>query len=402
MRFRLARTDCDLKSLATDIHRMVARKWRGELQNARSKRCLLPLIWVLFSGILNAATYYVAQTGNDSNSGTIDRPLRHLSKGASLAMAGDSVIVRDGLYDNEGAVAPAYVVTLRHSGTPLQPITFMAEHRNGAILDAMNTITDDRCNGAAAYINVANAAYIIIQGFVITRGCDEGIHNNDRAHHITVRGNEIHHIANRPITDTYGRVAMGCPVAGHDIAIDHNVIHDIGRNNRGFTASLDHGLYMMCRNLTITNNTFYGQVAGWDIQLADGADNVLIANNTFASRNPRQSGQIMVWGSHVKLTIRNNIFYKAPNYAITHYTATVTDCQIYSNMVSGTAKIYDGSGCIIGPNRLGTDPMFVNAENRDYRLRPGSPATPEGIGIGGQPTGFHTHAADGSFRLSWR
>lgn len=357
---------------------------RGKLRCSRLNKTLLFVIVLFAPCLLNATSYYVSPTGDDSNPGTISRPFRSLSKGARLAIAGDSVIVRDGTYDNEGAVAPAYVVTLHHSGTPLQPITFMAEHRGGAVLDAMNTITDGRpCNGAAAYINVANASYIVIQGFVITRGCDEGIHNNDRAHDITIRQNEIHHIANRPITDTYGRSATGCPVAGHGIVIDGNSIHDIGRNNKGFTTSLDHGLYMMCSNLTITNNLFYDQADGWDIQLAEGANNVLIANNTFASHNPRQAGQIMLWGSHTNLTIRNNIFYNAPSYAITHYAATVANCKIYVNMVSGPTGIYDGLGCAVGRNRLATDPMFVNAEARDYRLKPASPAIAAGVGIAG-------------------
>lgn len=343
----------------------------------KCKKAVLPLL-LLAPLFLRGEVYYVAQAGNDINPGTENSPFRHLSKAAKVAMAGDYVIVRDGVYDNENVAAPGYVVTLRHSGTPLQPITFMAEHRGGAILDAMNTVTgSEPCNGAAAYINLANASFIVISGFVITRGCDEGIHNNDRAHNIIIRENEFHHIANRIITNAFGRMAMGCAASSHHITIANNSIHDIGRIN---TSRLDHGLYVNCSDLTISNNVFYNQKSGWDIQLAEGADRVSIINNTFASREGWQAGQIMVWDSHTGLTIRKNIFYKPNGVAITHYTAKVADCRIYDNLVSGPARMYDGSGCYIGPNTMHTDPMFVDTASHDFRLKSGSPATAAGVG----------------------
>lgn len=333
--------------------------------------------------LLRAETYYVAQSGSDLNQGTEERPFRHLSKAADIAMAGDYVIVRDGTYDNENVTAPGYVVTLRHSGTPLKPITFMAENRGGAVLDAMNTVTgSEPCDGASAYFNLANASFVVISGFVITRGCDEGIHNNDRAHNILIRENEIHHIANRIVTDTLGRMAMGCGAGSHDITVEGNVIHDIGRTN---ASRFDHGLYMNCSNLTISNNVFYNQNSGWDIQLADGANNVAIVNNTFASHSVRDVGQIMVWDAHIGLTIQKNIFYNPNRYAITHWTASVADCHIENNLVSGKARIYDGPGCSVGRNTMHTDPMFVDANSHDFRLRDGSPAMAAGVGASLMP-----------------
>ncbi len=352
----------------------------GERLPRRFRKCFTALglacvIGSVTASLSDAKTYVVATYGKDSNPGTLDQPFRHLSKAAAVAAAGDTVMVRDGTYDNESVVAPRYVVTLHHSGTPSQPITFLAEHLRRAVLDAGNTVTDaSPCNGAAAYIDLGNSAYIVIQGFVITRGCDDGIHNNAKAHHIVIRQNEIHHIANRVITDNYGRMATGCAVTGHDITVDRNIIHDIGRTNTNFTTSLDHGLYTGCSNEKIVNNVFYNQSAGWDIQLAAGANNVLIAKNIFASHNRRQSGQIMVWNSHTNLKIQHNIFYDAPKFAVTSYSEHVTDCDISYNVISGSAGVYSGKGCHIGINQLHTDPMFVDPSTHDYHLLPGSPA----------------------------
>src|SRR5689334_18773295 len=59
----------------------------------------------------SAATYYVSTTGNDSNAGSQSSPFRHLSKAAASATApGDTVIVMNGTYDNEGVTEPNFVV----------------------------------------------------------------------------------------------------------------------------------------------------------------------------------------------------------------------------------------------------------------------------------------------------
>jgi hypothetical protein len=58
-------------------------------------RCFLLLVL----GVqLQAATYYVAKTGNDSNPGTIGSPKLTIQAAANLAVAGDTVKVGDGTY----------------------------------------------------------------------------------------------------------------------------------------------------------------------------------------------------------------------------------------------------------------------------------------------------------------
>ena len=95
---------------------------------ARSWRLLVfTSVLTLLGQRASAATYYVATTGSDSNPGTQSAPFRHLSKAALTAtQPGDTVIVMDGTYDNEGVVAPNIVVILSYSGTAGNPITFRA------------------------------------------------------------------------------------------------------------------------------------------------------------------------------------------------------------------------------------------------------------------------------------
>jgi len=340
---------------------------------------------LIFLSSASGATYYVGTNGSDSNPGTSSAPFRHLSKGASVARAGDTVIVMDGTYDNEGVVSPGYVVTLYYSGTPGNPITFRAQNRGKAILDAMNTSTTASCNGAYSYFNLYNASYIVIQGFVIQRGCNEGIHSNDSAHDITVRWNEIRNIANHTATDQIGRDGIYINSSQYNFTFDGNVWHDIGRTDGISPLHFDHGIYSHGQNMTIVNNVFYNMNRGWSIQLADGASNWLVANNTFAFGNANgEEGQIMFWGNNPNITLQNNIYYYPNGNALTRYQANTSGAQFDHNIVfPGNGIISDASGFTIASNQTGSgaNPNFMNAGGYDFRLQSGSVGVDMGLNL---------------------
>ena len=322
------------------------------------------LIMLMFSTVTTwAGTFYVATNGSDSNPGTSAAPFLTLNKAANTAVAGDTVIVQNGTYGNAGAVTGGdssccnySAAVLYNSGTPSAWITFKAANKWGAVLDCQML-----CD---SYINLRNASYIVIQDFVITRGYKEGIHSNDAAHHIVLRGNRFEYIANRNTSTPLGLDGMYTNPNCHDFVIDGNVFHDIGRTNNN---ALDHGLYVHGTNFTITNNIFYSIPHGWSIQAADGLNNALIANNTFAFPNGGgQNGQIMLWNTITGLTIRNNIFYNPQNYAITTYQASLSSCTIDHNLISGASGVISSSGCSVGTNTIGGSPQFVNASNTPY------------------------------------
>lgn len=72
-------------------------------------------------------TYYVSPTGDDENPGTEEEPWRTVNKAATTAIAGDTVIYEDGIYDlGRGQ-------SVWQSGTSGQAITHQARHRRQAI-----------------------------------------------------------------------------------------------------------------------------------------------------------------------------------------------------------------------------------------------------------------------------
>lgn len=78
---------------------------------------------------------YVATTGNDANDGSIDKPFLTINKAAEVAIAGDVVIIKSGTYSLTSAINVA------NSGTATAPITFMAEVKDGAIIDGNSSPT---------------------------------------------------------------------------------------------------------------------------------------------------------------------------------------------------------------------------------------------------------------------
>lgn len=334
-----------------------------------------------------ATTYYVSLNGSDSNSGSLHSPFRHLSKGASAAQhPGDTVIVMPGTYDNENVVAPNFVVNLQYSGAPNNPISFIAQQRGQVILDSENSNPGTNCNGASAYFNLQNAAYIVIQGFVIENACDAGIESNANAHDITLRWNEICFIANHEVTDENGRDGIYMTNTQYNFTFDGNLFHDIGRTSGTAYLHYDHGIYSHGTNLTVINNIFYNMNRGWSIQLAQGASSWLVANNTFAFGNANgQAGQIEFWEQNSFITIQNNIFYEPNIAAMDEYQANLSNVTFASNLVYGVSSVLPIllGGLTIGTNQFGANPMFVNATTPPYnfQLQPGSPAIGSGVTI---------------------
>jgi hypothetical protein len=349
----------------------------------------------LLATAADARVFHVAVDGSDT--GRTGAPFRTLSRAVQAAGPGDTILVHDGTYGPEDSVTggdsadyASSPVVLRRSGTPSAWITIKAEHKWQAVLDC-----EMRCD---SYINLLNAAYIVIQDFVIRRGYKEGIHSNDAAHHIVLRGNKIEDIANRVSFTPYGMDGMYTNPNCHHFVIDGNVFANIGRV--GGTAGLDHGLYLRGDSFTVINNIFHNIHSGWAIQLADGLRNVLIANNTFAFLGRNRNGHIMMWKRQKDVTIRNNIFYWPQGHGITRHDSKVNGpCFIDYNLIVGVNSLMpDSKDCVLRGNRTRDTLEFVNAIKPPYnlRLRPGSAAIGAGLPDPRVPVDFDGRSRQGS------
>ena len=364
------------------------------------------LILLLVRG-LPGATYYVATTGDDSNPGTSNAPFLTIQQGVNVARSGDFVLVADGNYGPDGnytcgtecsQTGFAAPVTISNSGTRFAPITIAAQHKWGAKLDCQLPFGyagdgTDGIEACDAYFSfTGTASYVTISGFDITRAYWVGAMVNDGNSHISFVGNHFHHIGNRiytvpPGTSSLGIVGVYSGNAATYIAWDQNQFDHIGRLPHSGALvdddyTHDHGLYINNGPYTVTNNVFFGQGAGWDIQTAKGVHDLAVTNNTFVGGyNPLEDGCLMLWGRNTNVAIENNIFYNCPNYPIADDATTQTNSIVDHNIVFGSpfGLIASYRGTLAQTNNLmNANPLFVNPAANDYHLQAGSPAIASG------------------------
>lgn len=114
---------------------------------------IIVILFLLFATYSNAATYYVATTGNDANAGTIGTPWRTLAKAESIAVAGDVVNIQNGSYVG---------LTTTKSGSSGSPITFQAVTSGGVTITSAFIIPNSfRTFSGCVFTNVGDRAFSI-------------------------------------------------------------------------------------------------------------------------------------------------------------------------------------------------------------------------------------------------
>ncbi len=232
----------------------------------------------IFIASINSTTYYVAPSGNDTNSGlSLLLAFRTLQKAANIVIAGDNVLVSDSTYAG---------FDIRTSGTSVNPIIFKA---NGSqvIINRRNPVTIDG-------INIENANWIEINGFNVINQPRAGI-RAVLANHITVRNNKCMNNHSWGIftgfTDDFLAEFNECAfsVLEHGIYISNSsdraiIRNNISHHNRAaglhFNGDISQGGDGINHDTQVYNNIIYenGLAGGAAINM-DGNQNVLVYNN---------------------------------------------------------------------------------------------------------------------------
>ncbi|MBN1675040.1 MAG: right-handed parallel beta-helix repeat-containing protein [Kiritimatiellae bacterium] len=322
----------------------------------------------------------LAEGGDDSNPGTLDAPWRTIVHGASQLKPGDTLYIRGGIYRE-------YPDDVIPSGTPAARVV-VANHEQ-------ETVTIRNPPGETkGYVLTIAGSYITIKGLVL-----DGERKAGKPLWIGAKkgGATPLHVRVENVTAMNGRssgILTGCSYSAFiDVHSHHN-----GRDRR------DHGIYMgeAVNNVIdggeFSHNTGYGlhiytakgapllnnvirncvshhnKVAGAII--ATGEGNVAYNNVVFA--NPCG---INVRGRHTRLF--NNTIYGNRQALAIHGTKNV---EIRNNILYKSSWVAQGSrgtprantDFVMADNFTGADPMFVDPEAGDFRLREGSPAAGAG------------------------
>src|SRR5712691_2016613 len=108
------------------------------------KQFLLVLVLTMFPVLAQSATYYVAQSGgNDSNPGSQSAPFQTIQKCASMAVAGDTCLIRSGTYRE--------MVTPARSGSAGAPITFQPDSGANVTINGADIVTGWSVSNGSIY-----------------------------------------------------------------------------------------------------------------------------------------------------------------------------------------------------------------------------------------------------------
>jgi len=371
--------------------------------------------------------FFVSTSGRDSNSGYYSSPWATLTKARSTASGGDIIYVMNGVQQT-GADLSSASLTFSKGGTSSSPIAFVAypnatvtigseTGQTYGIRTAPNTsakwivIAGMRIRGAMRAIDTASGYNwrIVANDISCPNGFGAGgcIYGSN-AGGTKIYGNNVHDTGSTSSTDISQYAAVN---------FDNTNSLDIGWNEIGntrgceavkvrSTSSLNYGLKIhdnfihdvRCSAVTLGNmDTVKGAVKVYNnlivragtgpdpggvqseayagVFVAESANGVSVANNTFYGCGARKSGRFGCTVSNSAVNLQNNIFRVFPGE---WYVGVGTVTPSGSNNLC-----YGIDSC---PSALtasvSSDPQFINPAGNDFRLSATSPAIDKGISTG--------------------
>ena len=316
--------------------------------------------------IVNAAgAYYVAADGNDNNPGTLAQPWRTIQKAADTALAGDTVYVRGGTYNEQ-------VFINSHSGSPDNWITFAAYPGETPIVDGTGINMNPGYGIDGGLFDVKSVSYIKITGFRIQNSGYAAIYTsatksptgleyiNPPSHHITFEGNTCQNtyaaaiimfgLGTSNATDLV--VRNNTVIQGHnsDDWRAHEVL-SIGGGTDGFEVSGNRIENSRWGAIDAKNGAFNGNIFGNVITdtehsgiyvdgYGDGCENINVYNNTIYNMKSvgTECNGINIASEEGGLTkninIYNNLIYNNPGSALrtaSYSTGPVQDITFANN-----------------------------------------------------------------------
>jgi len=383
----------------------------------------IALLLLLISNRLSAATYYVSNFGNNSNSGLSPaQAFLTIQKGADVALAGDTVLVANGTY--------AGFDFRNKNGTAANPVVFRAMGDN-VLINQPGPIRSDG-------INIENADYVTVDGFIVNgmpgngngvrvvtsdfcvvRNCrcdgnaergiftgftdDILIEHNVCTNSVDEHGIYVSNSSDRPVVrfnTCYGNNNIGIHFNGDlsaggdgiisDAQVYGNILHD---NGLAAGINMDGALNPLIFNNLIFNNHTAQGIALFQQDGAISTQGAKIFNNTIIVPADGRWGILVRDDSNVGTEIYNNVILNFHAWrgciAVENTAQFASDYNILHNKMSASG---DGSAIPLAQwQALGfdthsqlADPLtdiFEDPANGDYHLAENSQAIDAGTSI---------------------
>lgn len=400
---------------------------------------LLPLSAFYIPDI--SGVYYLSPDGDDKNPGSQTKPWRTLGKAAASLHAGDTVILKDGVYFEQGRT------TFLNSGANGAEITMRAENKHGA------KVVYPKCMRTTHKVSIPpEVSYITIQDIEFTQHSTANEDDETKTKDIMIQsyGDNCSFIGNK-IYNCFEEAIKSVKNTG--TLIENNIIFEM--EHEGIDV-------FNCDRAIIRGNNI-SEVGRCGIMVKGGSRNTLVYNNYISSKTRPLSAGFHVGGISNNVDpydiaegtgseLYNSIFYNNIIVAaspgkinVGMYYISSSDCHCYNNIMSGVKSafcfslnsgswgwkppvknaviknniIYKCNEAFIfktepenlqsdynlyfetyeypsEPHSINANPLFIN-ENSDFRLKPASPA----IGAGEALPESFTAFGGGMLEVEW-
>ncbi len=271
------------------------------------------IISVLIWFNLNANTYYVATSGNDANTGSISNPWKTIQKAANTVIAGDSVFVKAGTYNER--------IIIQNSGTDSNNIVF-SNYQNDVVIIDGNNISWWDWDGL---LNVTDKSYVTINGFQIKNSYYGGIWV-ENSKHIIISNNY-----------TFNTVSCGIGVWGSsNILVEKNEVELACNNGEQECISVANSHHCEVLNNHIHDNG-PGTNGGEGIDIKAGSHDILVKKNIVHDLNDRLGIYSDAWDKHTyNIDIIANIVYhcQSSGFAVASERGGLIENVNYLNNIS--------------------------------------------------------------------
>jgi len=390
------------------------------------------------------SAYFVSPSGNDNNPGTIEKPWRTIGKAVSRVVAGETVYIRGGVYQES--------VVITRLGTSEKPIKVLAYPGETPVIDGNNYTLPGSdwgvlLNVAGEYITVSGIEvrysrgmgvvvtgqhntidkvkshhhqqngilvtgdYNVVENSEVWSNCMSNVNGGSRngwASGLSAARSPEHVVMRKNVV--YGNWGEGLSVyEANEVILEDNIVHDNWSANvyisdatnivvqRNFvyasgvmSGGSQVGIMMgderyspASANIKVINNIVYGTNRNfywWQGTQGGGMNNVLIAHNTFVN-SVGSAGVIIASGTHQGVEFRNNLVQQDGTLPVI-ITYKSSGLVFSNNLWSKVpTSAASGSGDVIGDAKLAKAGSPYQSEW--YVLTSGSPAIDKAISIAG-------------------
>ena len=197
--------------------------------------CISSLIIFIILGTVSAKDYYVATSGSNANSGTLDHPWRDIEYGVNHINPGDTVWIRSGTY-----VIRDYI-KFDKSGTFDKPMN-LRKYDGTVTIDGLDSTVDG--------IHMRDRSYWNIDGIDITNTKVPIYWKHQDSHHVTLSDSEISNFIN----------SVSMSDGAHDITLDNVRIHTLAsgsHNHVNILGNYEDSPSKVTKNIIIKNCEIY-------------------------------------------------------------------------------------------------------------------------------------------------